>query len=270
MRTLFLLLCLCFSASAQLNITKPFYVSGLLKPAAAGGGGGYSTPADIAGLQIWIDPDTITASDGQAFAVLIESSGNGHIFGQATSGSRPVFTNSTAALNNKHSIYFDGVNDWMTNMSYTTSGVNYTYYGVFKLNVDYNGFADAYILDGSGGTMSIRAIDAGSFKFTIYDGTLQRSFDGIPTATAAQIVCAVMNSTGTSLQVYTNGVAAGAAQAWNQPGVNTFTLGAIVAHSGGFLGAVIGDQILYEGAHDATQRQNNTRYLGTKYNITVP
>lgn len=88
---------------------------------ARGGGVAPFSPADISGLQLWLDATTglfdatsggspVTA-DGSAVARWEDQSGNGRHFTQSTSLNRPLL--KTSIQNSKNVVRFDGSNDRM-------------------------------------------------------------------------------------------------------------------------------------------------------------
>lgn len=234
---------------------------------ASGGGGGGGSDY-LTGIIFNLDVDGLSGSDGDAIAQWNDASGNAYHFSHATGAQKPHLTNSTPTLNNKKSLYFDG-GDLLTNLVYTTAAQNYTYIGVFSLIAGFNNFVNGYILDASTtGNFSIRPEDASVHKFTVSDGGGVHQFAAINT-TAPIVVSVVLNSTGTALAVYTNGVSAGAATTWQQPTAGLYLgIGNEFLPSVGING-VLGDQRLYSGALSDANRKLAEQALGTKFGITV-
>jgi hypothetical protein len=261
-----LLLLLPVIASAQMSISSPFYQAAFFKPAAAAGGGGdYRT-----GLIFDLDVDGLSGTDGDAMETFSDASGNAHHFSHATAGNRPALTNSTAVLNNKKSLYFDGSSDFMTNRTYAIAAQNYTFIGVFKFDGGYNNFNSGYLLDSGppSSSLSIRPEDAAFHKLTVYDGTSIRQFAAIATASPI-VLSVVMDNSGTSLRTYTNGVACASATAWVQPTAGEFLAIAGAYAGGSHLKGILGDQRLYSGALSDVNRKLAEQTLGTKFGITV-
>lgn len=240
----------------------------LLKQRPAAGGG--FSPSDVSGMIFWLNTDNLSGSDGDAIQTFSDASGNNHNFSHATSGNRPLLTNSTSVMNNKKTLWFDGSADRLTNNTYATVAQNYTFYGVIKFAVAFNNFSDGYLIDSEPSvSFSIRPEDAGVHKIGIFDGTALREFASIAD-TQPRVLSIVMNSTGTALAVYTNGIAAGSATAWTQPSAGDYlTLGGQGGAGGKYLNGIIADTLLYSGAHGTSDRQNIEDYLGTKFGITI-
>lgn len=63
-------------------------------------------------LVLWLKADVITGlSDGDPVGTWLDSSGHNNHVTQATAGSKPTYRASTASLNNKPTVEFDGVDD---------------------------------------------------------------------------------------------------------------------------------------------------------------
>lgn len=91
--------------------------------------GGFS-PADIAGLQLWLDAadeSTITESGG-AVSQWDDKSGNGNHVVQATAASQP--TTGTHTLNGLNTLYNDGGDFMLTGSALSLSG--FTTFAVFE------------------------------------------------------------------------------------------------------------------------------------------
>jgi hypothetical protein len=71
----------------------------------------YSTPSSLSGLVAWLKADAISASDGDAVASWVDSSGNSNTPVQATAANKPTYT--TNVLNGLPVVRFDG-NDGLT------------------------------------------------------------------------------------------------------------------------------------------------------------
>lgn len=264
-----LLLALLVAADvATGQLSSPAQLASLQPPFASGA----FSPSSVSGLVFWLDTDGLSGSDGDAIATFPDSINSRH-FSHATAGNRAIITNSTSGFNNKKTLWFDGSNDFYTNRTYQTVAQNHTFYAVMRFKVQYNNFANGYLLSSSGSDMDIRPEDENVHKFTVFDGTAAREFAKVDDGLGAQsirVVSVVMNSTGTALNVYTNGVSMGAATAWVQPAAgNYFTIGASWNAASAFFNGTIGDMLLYSGAHNTTDRQNIEDYLGTKFGVPI-
>ena len=86
-----------------------------------GAPGGSWTPADLPGLQVWLEADAITGlSDTDPVATWADLSVNGHDFVQATSGRRPLYR--TGIINGLPVVRFDGTDDRLSNTDAITYG----------------------------------------------------------------------------------------------------------------------------------------------------
>lgn len=65
------------------------------------------------------DPAWSNPGNGNAVSSWNDASGNGRHATQATAGNRPTFRSSTAVLNSKPTVQFDGVNDWLSQATFT-------------------------------------------------------------------------------------------------------------------------------------------------------
>ena len=239
-------------------------VTGEQASTGGGGGGDFTT-----GLIFDLDPESLSASDGDGIETVSDTSGNAHHFSNATSGSRPIFTNSTSGLNGKKTLWFDGSADHLTNRTYTVAAQNYTYFGVVRFNVAYHNFANGYLLDDTLTTLSIRPHDANVHKLTIYDASAAREFAAI-SDTQPRLISVVMNSTGTALRVYTNGVSMGSATAWQQPSAGGYLVfGSLANGQTAYFNGTAARQRLYSGALSDANRQTVEDYLGAIYGLTI-
>jgi len=97
----------------------------------------------ISGLVTHLDASTITASNGDAIAQWDDASGlNNHA--TATGTSQPTYNASSSSFNNKPTLGFDGVDDWMEIANAVTID-NFTVFIIGKYN---DTTADHYMLSG--------------------------------------------------------------------------------------------------------------------------
>lgn len=107
-----------------------FASSGILNRKGFFGGTAAFSPANISGLQLWLDATTglfdatsggsAVTTDGSSVARWEDQSGNGRHFKQSTSNDRPVL--KTSIQNSRNIIRFDGSNDFMQ-MDFAFSGI---------------------------------------------------------------------------------------------------------------------------------------------------
>lgn len=69
------------------------------------------SPADVAGLLLWLKADAITAVDGDPIATWPDSSGFAKDATQATAAKRPLY--KATGVNGKPAVWFDGTDDWL-------------------------------------------------------------------------------------------------------------------------------------------------------------
>jgi hypothetical protein len=137
---------------------------------AAQSGGGAFTPASLPNLAAWYDADQQTEASGAGVATLVDRSGNGKNFIQATGGSQPTLT--FAAINGKKALSFNGSSTSMTcTAGLLNSASAGAWFAVVKLSADppalagpvfdgftsgafdnYHPFTDGVIYDGFGVT----------------------------------------------------------------------------------------------------------------------
>jgi len=81
------------------------------------------TPADIAGLQIWLDASQIVGlNDGDAVATWTDASGNGYNATQGTASKRPIYR--PTGINGAAAVQFDGVDDVLNFSTITFTGTS--------------------------------------------------------------------------------------------------------------------------------------------------
>jgi hypothetical protein len=119
--------------------------------------GGFS-PADIAGLQIWLKADAITGlNDGEPVATWNDSSINGRNLTQATSTKRPLY--KTAVQNGLPVMRFDGVDDYLQ-ATFTLNQPTQLFV-VYKIRTPSNGVID---FDGAIGLTALREDTVGGLS----------------------------------------------------------------------------------------------------------
>lgn len=79
-------------------------------------------PLSLAGWHtaFWAsDPDWSNPGNGNAVSTWRDGSGGGHDASQATSSKRPIYRSSSAGMNNRPVVEFDGVDDFLQTASFT-------------------------------------------------------------------------------------------------------------------------------------------------------
>lgn len=272
MRTaLLIFICSAAVCFAQPTIGSAFYPP-LLKPAAAGGGGGgYTDPSSIPNLAIWTVLPTSATNDNSALDYFPDTSGNGHHFRAPASGNRAIFTNSTASLNNKPSLWFDGTDDNYANSSYSLPNSDFTVFFVVRIFSKFNDptFNPTEIMGSATTPIDLYAVGPGDFKVQSFDGANTTSgefLEAVP-----MVISFVLDSSGASSRIYTNGVQVGSAGTFAKPagGASDFLhLGSGGSGLNVYKGA-FAEAALYARALTATERKNNEGYFGTKFGIPV-
>ena len=191
------------------------------------------SPADISGLQLWLDATTglydatsggseVTA-DGASVARWEDQSGNGYHVTQGTANDQPVL--KTSQQNSLNIVRFDGVNDFLlgsTNFPITGSS-NRTVFTVFK-RVDannrsivswggsgtgllcaftaeyflrFNGTIKGYTNQGSNGSWTLWSVVGNGSTLNDYDAYFDDG--GIATPTATSNTGATLNTSSSTL-----------------------------------------------------------------------
>lgn len=74
-----------------------------------------SSPLGVAGLELWLDANTISAANNDPIATWADQSGNSRDATQATTAKKPLWiADGGATINNKPVLRFDGTDDLMT------------------------------------------------------------------------------------------------------------------------------------------------------------
>ena len=225
------------------------------------------SPADIAGLKLWLKADALALSDGAAVATWPDSSGSGHNFTQATGANQPLF--KTSIINGKPVLRFDGSNDYLSNSSVLipTTSSHYTVISVVKPSATAVG--TILMLGSTAGVQpNILAHDttqwfaqhnSGSGAVYATDATLSI---GTPTVVA-------WDWNGLNIHLWRDGTLK------NTTGTTTVlattnnvigydTLDALYPWTGD-----IAEVLFYDSSLSATDRVNVENYLGAKYGITI-
>lgn len=160
---------------------------------------------------VLLDSSSVSVSSG-AVATLVDRSGNGRDFTQATSSKRPAYTANDANFGGQPSMTLDGVDDCLTNGTDYAGGTTATLYTVFKPT---GTSADARVYCGRVGAVAetlqlgiagsgsptirtgfVNPVGSGTNKDTsITTGTVSYRYDAVitPSVGAAAIPTAITN-----------------------------------------------------------------------------
>lgn len=244
-------------------------LGGMLTPLGVSGAKPFS-PADIAGLQLWLKADAITGlGDGDAITTWTDSSGNGNNATQSTSGKKPLY--KTNIQNGLPAVRFDGSDDAMTGATITGLGTS-----SISLFVTANGGAIAAnqerVLFGIRGYT-----DGFNFERSSWGGRLELynnnasigSGDGLPNSGFSAKLLAVVKDYGVRVTLFINGENKNTST--NATLCGTFTNGSydigdatLRGDDRTYLGDIF-EVILYNVALTDSQRQNIENYLNTKW-----
>lgn len=239
-------------------------------------------PLPTTGLVLDLDVDQVTGVDGDPISTVVDQSSTG---ANATSSGTNRPTLRTGAINGKKAAEFDGTNDWIGGslgswgqndftiyqifMPTAWSGGDDTYYGNSRdlFNTEVAGIANDYgtAIGSSGHFVAGIGNNGGSDHFVVggsmslstwHVGTMRRD------KTAPRVDAYIDGtSVGTPLGAGTN------IDPLNSS--STYTIGAANPRSGSFFQGRLTRVIVYNVAHDATQRAAVHTYIQDTYGITV-
>lgn len=216
------------------------------------GGGGF-TPADIAGLALWLDASQIVGlSDGDPVATWADESGNSNDATQGTSGRRPTY--QTGEINGLPVVRFDGADDRLV-----VSLANAQPYTVFFVGKAAAASGNQYFVDGATLNTGVISNGGGDTLCIAYNG----SFIIAPVAmTSYRYVACVFNGASSVLSI------SGAATTGDLGTVGTSGM-AIGANADGSdnLTGDIAEVIVYHAGLNTTDREAVEAYLAGKYGL---
>lgn len=124
------------------------------------------SPSDVAGLKLWLKPETIALPDGTAVGTWTDSSGQGNNATQATAANKPLY--KTGIVNGKPVVRFDAVDDGMV----TTLSLAVAPFSIFLVYA-YNGTIanQRRVIQGSNNWL----IGPWSNKYDYFDGSAFRA-----------------------------------------------------------------------------------------------
>ncbi len=227
---------------------------------------------------LWIDfadSSTVTTSGGDITQVT-DKSGNGNTYSQATSTFRPAYISS--AYNGRNVARFDGTNDFLgrttNNLARNVGGL--TIYVVRKFDATPSSAqyllqintalsnARVVVYGGATGFMVAggRRLDADSFSTTASSTTID---------TNLAISVASFDYSNSDLDIYLNKTLDGGTTSFQTNGStsNTASTGSAIGStfSINFFDGDIGEIIIFNSEHTATQRDTVLNFLGFKWGL---
>lgn len=223
----------------------------------------FTSPADIAGLKLWLRADTLALADNDPVALWPDSSGSGNDVAQSDGLKMPLF--KTGILNGQPVVRFDGVDDTLFKLAAggfsCTQGhtiiavLNPTTAVSFGMAVVTNPAFNELRQTGGGGAAEWM-VPSGFFQV---DGS--EYLEGL-----WRIWTGTYNVASHTIQLFINGVSQGTAVDAGPLSVSDIYLG-----SRADLYFWLGDMaevLVYDAALSATDRQNIEAYLAAKYALS--
>ncbi len=207
--------------------------------------GGF-VPSDIAGLQVWLEADSLSLGDGDPVSTWADQSGNGN---DATGSGTARPTYQTNELNSLPIVRFDGVNDVLAGNRGSLTG--YTLFLIFKGNPPTN-FTGPYVLEND----SHDGIYVGNLFVRV--STNINSGDNFSSFKLLSLTCP---GSGTAT-AYVNGASAGT-NSGAAPGGSGYLLG--TASNSTFSPVDIAAFLIYDSSLGSTDRGAVETYLINKW-----
>ncbi len=224
------------------------------------------TPADIT-TALWLDADdadTLTV-DGNTVSEWRDKSGNLRHATQGTSSFQPTAT--TAGLNGKNTLSFDGSSDYLNvDLDFMAGGSH----SAFIVVADVTNYSNIYgAANGGNGSNSLHVgfRDSNSYRMNYWGhdwyGNVSSNF-----APAGSILNYVWQ-VGSPKQIFANGNSEGSGHNANPPGTMSGggRLGKVVTHP--HFGGKIAEVIICSGTVSTAERKNIEGYLAHKWGLTA-
>ena len=186
--------------------------------------------------------DDLALSDGGAVSTWADRSGNARDASQGTSGNRPTYRATVAALNSKPAVEFDGSNDFLRTSSWTA--ISQPISVVAILSILATGSGSRFIADGISSNPMAVYWNA-TVSWAMYAGTSEWAQGSPNPSTGAKGLRALLN--GTSSRFAVNGTVLSAATNIGSGTMTGLTIGAKRDDTGSanmqlaFLGLYAGD-----------------------------
>lgn len=221
------------------------------------GGRGFS-PANISDLIVWLDAALgITGADVSLWE---DQSGNGNDVSQATPGDRPLWNATDANLNNKPSLSFDGVSEFLQRVSYVGGDIPQP-----------NSVLVVYKFDDTAGTKTI--FDGKTSRQNLLRGeaTALKMFGGvgietIHTRNTSPHVIAAIFDDGDS-DSFRDGIQGTPASTTGSTAMGGLVIGGDV-NTANFLNGQIAEMLVYNKRLSGSELNLLGQYLAAKYGIT--
>ncbi|MFI1744340.1 T9SS type A sorting domain-containing protein [Thalassobellus sediminis] len=233
---------------------------------------GAQTLPSISGLVMHLDASTITATDGDAIATWADASGLSNDATAIGTG-QPTYVASSSAFNNKATLSFDGIDDWI-DLADPINSANFTAFIV--ANVSTNA-GDAYLFSGydnTGGNGG--AFDGGNrFRIANYNGNanfgcrMGSSGDFVTQPYDANPHTFVINSNGNAWvdDLVTFGDNNGSE--FSSPNIRVGAIQVAPEDPKGFLPGEVAEVIIYNTSLSDVDVASVTAYLQSKYFATA-
>lgn len=221
--------------------------------------GGFS-PADIPGLQLWLEADKITGlNDGDPVTTWEDSSVNNNDATQATAAKKPLY--KVNIVNGKPAVRFDATDDILVS-TFATLAQPLTLIAVAKSRVAAPGAGKGFVDSKSDVARALIGFSSLN-NWSYFAGTAQD--DGAMDANF-HVFVGVFN--GASSKLVVDGTVGSSAN----PGANSLTDGATIGNRPDGLVPLDGDiaeVLVYDSALSDANRDLVETYLGAKYGIAV-
>lgn len=237
------------------------------------------SPADIAGLKLWLDASQITGlSDGETVALWSDKSGESNDAIQSTEVNKPLF--KTNITNGEPVVRFDGSNDRLdiTNDASMQISTSMTFIAVVAYDNWGSSNHETIIAKGphsNGLNYLFGKSNDNDLKFVYNDGSFRNVTETTFNLTNNQfyILTTVVNKSDNKVYFYVDGdLKSSPTDANNLNYSAASTVGAKIGANGTdgeFLNGDIANGLLYDSLLSDSDRESVESYLSSKYNITI-
>lgn len=225
------------------------------------------SPADIAGLKLWLKADAITGLvDTDPVTTWPDSSGLGNDAGQATAAFKPTY--QTNELNGKPVVRFDGTDDELETITITTFPIKRGSIFIVVNNITPSATNQAMLATYNGADPDWEWSSASLNGYIWYDGVGGLALDSGVDVAAGWNFLSLIRAANTTLGFWLNGTAkAGATIADNQPVSNPVVIGGLSLVATEHFNGDIAEVIIYDSALSTEDREAVEAYLATKYGL---
>ncbi len=229
------------------------------------------SPADIAGLALWLDATDpantgVQPANNSAISTWVDKSPSAHDVSQGTGANQPTY--KTAILNNKPVVRFNGTTTYLQNTVITSLGTACSIFiaGTINDNGSAQGTFLEYSLGAASNTGNLMFYETGDIKFRVVSATIHKTTvyaDALPIST-------VINGYSDTSNVFllTDGIQRDTVAGGNMDATNRITVGSLAALIGiYYLNGDIGEIVVYNSSISAPNRAKVTNYLRNKWGI---